>query len=191
MTLATTTVIAAWWKPDVARLAIAAPEPAPGALGASMPGTMTTAPAGWTTPLPEPGAPTSGFHFTIAGTHGAGTYDVESPRPTCTFGTTGAGWWHNQFSDPASPLTAVELSVPNAAAAAHGKGPFALALALDAVRQGGQSYVVDTRVGSPSGNGTITVWHRGRTAVMRITARTADGVGIDGVIVCHEVRQAA
>jgi hypothetical protein len=131
-------------------------------------------------------------HLVIAGGPNAGTYDGTTDRGGCSAGLTGPGSWGNQFSLPKEKdpkkLNSVQLTVPNAKAAAAGTHDFFLSVGFGPLLQRSAEYVVDTK--KNKGSGTVTVADHGATATVKFDAKTADGVKLTGTIDCHSVLRA-
>jgi hypothetical protein len=131
----------------------------------------------------------------VGGTH-AGTYDATGTRGGCSVGLSGPGSWGNQLSSPSdkdpSHFNSLQLIIPNGKAAAAGAKELMLTVGFGPLLQRSAEYKVDTRAEAKArtGSGTVTVKDGGATARVTFSAKTADGVQLDGTIDCKTVTRA-
>ena len=128
---------------------------------------------------------------TITGGPSAGKYRAATDRGGCSAGLAGPGSFGSQLSDPKNRDTkafnSVQLVVPDA------KNPreFQLMVGFGSVFNRGTLYEVDTRGSRKEGSGTLTIEDKGSTAMVRFSARTKDGVKLEGTIDCKSVTRPA
>lgn len=129
--------------------------------------------------------------ISIGGGPNAGKHEAATEKGGCTYGFAGPGSWGNQLSQPKEKdpkkLNSVQLVVPDAKKAAAGTGEFLLTVGFGPLLHRSAEYTVDTRNGGRKGSGKVTVQDAGKSAVVLISATTADGVKIEGRIDCKSV----
>ena len=130
-------------------------------------------------------------HLVIAGGANAGAYDARGTRAGCSAGAEGPNTWGNQLSssqgDPKA-FNSLQLSVPDAKAAAAGTSQFLLVVGFGPLMKRTATYTVETRSNQKAtGKGTVTVKDAGATATVNFNAETADGVKLTGTIDCKTV----
>lgn len=136
--------------------------------------------------------PATTIDLTVTGGPRAGAYRATSEQVTCSYGLAAPGAWGNQYSivseDPAV-FTSLQLIVPDAAAAASGSGEFLVTVAFGPLFGDGASYTIDTRPDAPQvqGQGSVAIADGGDAAEVVVRGTTADGVGIEATVHCHQV----
>ena len=136
--------------------------------------------------------PTETIHVVITGGANAGTYDGSTDRGGCSAGLTGKGSWGNQYSlvkeNNPKVLNSVQLSLPDAKAAASGTHDFYLNVAFGRITARVAEYKIETE--KKSGHGTVTVNDKGNAAIVTFDATTAASVRLQGTIDCKSVLRA-
>ena len=139
--------------------------------------------------------PVETVHLVVTGGPNAGAYDAQGVRGGCSAGLEGPNSWGNQLSSTQGEPTAfnsVQLSVPNAKAAAAGSSQFLLSVGFGPLMKRTATYAVETRPDKKlAGKGTVTIKDAGATATVTFSAETADGIRLVGTIDCKKVTRAS
>ncbi|MQA00635.1 MAG: hypothetical protein GEU80_15105 [Dehalococcoidia bacterium] len=123
----------------------------------------------------------------IGGAH-EGEYDATAQDGGCSYGLTGVDGFGLQYSrDGQEGFTSLQLIVPSTTDAAVGTSVFRTTATIGPFVEGNNYDINTLPDAEPIGSGTVTVDDRGDTATITIEGTTADGVGIDATVECHEV----
>lgn len=140
---------------------------------------------------PAAGAPATTIHLVVTGGEHAGTYDATSADLTCTYGFAGPGSWGNQYSvteKAEGEFSSLQLIVPDAKDAGDGTERMLMTVGFGPLLGPAYSeHTIDAREGKGKGRGTIAVDDRGSRGKVSFKGTSADGVGLEGTIECHQV----
>src|SRR5262245_45364424 len=129
-----------------------------------------------------PAAIPSTIYLVVTGGANAGTYQAEVGQGGCTTGSNGPTSWVQQYtlnsSDPKT-FSSLQLIAPAVEKGAEGTNQFMLSASFGPIHHPNE-YRVDTREGSKSGSGKVTVDDRGDEATIRFLGVTTQGVKLMG-----------
>lgn len=127
----------------------------------------------------------------IAGGTHARSFTSSSERGGCSVGLTTPGAWGNQLSNPKDKdpnhFNSLQLIVPDPKKPSQ----FFLMVGFGSILARSAEYTVETRPGqTASGSGAVNISDKGSTALISFSAKTKDGVKLDGTIDCKHVIRA-
>lgn len=128
---------------------------------------------------------------TLGGGPNAGTYTTYSDQPLCSVGTNEADLWGVQMTDDtvSSGLSAVQIMIPDTAAARTGTGIFHFSAIVGSLMQG-TDYTIESRPQTRAvGQGTARVTDTGTGATISIEGTVRDSISLRAEIRCREVRR--
>jgi hypothetical protein len=140
--------------------------------------------------LPDPEVAARGastvIHLLLIGGPDGGVYDMHTAEPTCTYQAGKAPSWTNLYANPADSqgVTAIQFRI---AADTGTTNNFQLNVNVGNIPHG-RAYFVDGRtVREGTTRPGATIVRRGKGAVIRIVAETAERVRIEATVQCRAV----
>jgi hypothetical protein len=119
-----------------------------------------------------------------------GSHYAFSAGPTCSYGLAADGAdradsWGNDYSGGNDDLSAMSIVIPKGAEAKVGDG--SSVFLFDATVHG-THYGIDARRDPAAGGGLAKVLDYGKTGIITIDGRTADGTRVDSTIQCNTIK---